>query len=74
MLIGAEFVTGHGEIENVLDPATGMCIAEVRAASSQQVSAAVQAATRAFPAWAATVPKDRAAALLRIAASRCPPC
>src|SRR6185437_243353 len=39
----------------------------VPAASPEQVSAAVAAAERAFPGWAATAPKDRAAALLHIA-------
>jgi aminobutyraldehyde dehydrogenase len=66
-LIGDTFVSGEGPSEKILDPATGQRIAEVNEASEHQVSLATRAAHAAFPGWAATVPRDRGAALLRIA-------
>jgi aminobutyraldehyde dehydrogenase len=66
-LINGALVGGEGKVERVLDPATGKCIAEVAEASRAQVDAAVSAAEAAGPGWAQTVPKDRAALLLRLA-------
>ena len=43
------------------------CIAEVPEASRAQLDAAVAAAESGRPGWAQTVPKDRAALLLRLA-------
>jgi aminobutyraldehyde dehydrogenase len=67
MLIDGRLLTGQGRKENILDPATGAQIGVVSEAAPEQVDAAVDAAERAFAGWAATAPKDRAAALLRIA-------
>jgi aminobutyraldehyde dehydrogenase len=67
LLIGGHLVGGEGPPDPVLDAATGAQIAQVPSASLAQVNAAVRAAEAAFPAWAALPPKDRAAALLRIA-------
>jgi aminobutyraldehyde dehydrogenase len=67
LLIGGRLVAGQGPREDILDPATGARIAAVPEASPGQVDAAVEAAERAFPGWAATAPRDRAALLLRIA-------
>ncbi|HWF98563.1 MAG TPA: gamma-aminobutyraldehyde dehydrogenase [Steroidobacteraceae bacterium] len=67
MLIDGRLGNGQGPQDDILDPAAGARIAAVPAASPEQVSAAVAAAERAFPGWAATAPKDRAAALLRLA-------
>jgi aminobutyraldehyde dehydrogenase len=67
LLIEGKFVDGAGAAEPVLDSATGKTIATVREASSEQVSAAVQAAEKAFDGWSQTVPRDRAAILLAIA-------
>src|SRR5476649_2229985 len=67
LLIGGEFVPGAGDVEDVLNPATGDVIAWIAEASLDQVQAAVAAASRAFPAWAKTVPKDRANLLLKLA-------
>jgi aminobutyraldehyde dehydrogenase len=67
LIIGGEFVTGEGPAENIFDPASGEVIAHVPEASAAQVGAAVVAATKAFPAWSRTVPRDRAAFLLKIA-------
>jgi len=67
LLIGGEFVPGEGPAEDVLDPAAGEVIARVPEASAAQVGAAVAAAEKAFPAWSRTVPRDRAAFLLKVA-------
>jgi aminobutyraldehyde dehydrogenase len=67
-LINNEFVSGEGATsEKVLDPATGEVITEIREASTPQVVAAVKAADAAFRGWSQTVPRDRAALLLKLA-------
>ncbi|HMN43286.1 MAG TPA: gamma-aminobutyraldehyde dehydrogenase [Povalibacter sp.] len=67
LLINGKFVAGRGSKEDVLDPATGKVITTVAEASDEQVAAAVEAASKAFANWSATVPKDRAALLLKVA-------
>jgi aminobutyraldehyde dehydrogenase len=67
LLIGEQLVSGDGDPENILDPATGQVIAQVPEASLAQVAQATAAAHRAFPGWAQTVPRDRAALLLKLA-------
>jgi aminobutyraldehyde dehydrogenase len=67
LLIGGELVQGEGPAEAILDPATGAPFASVNEASPAQVAAAVKAADAAFPAWSRTVPRDRAALLLKLA-------
>jgi aminobutyraldehyde dehydrogenase len=67
LLINGQFVAGQGEVEDVLNPATGDVIARVPEASLDQVQAAVRAAEAAFPGWGRTTPKDRATALLKLA-------
>ena len=69
MLIDGRLRSGEGPQEDILDPATGARIIAVPEATPEQVNAAVIAAEHAFAGWAATVPKDRATALLRIADS-----
>jgi aminobutyraldehyde dehydrogenase len=66
-LIDGQLVIGLGPIEPILNPATGAQIAAVNEASSEQVQEAVAAADAACEGWARTVPKDRAALLLRVA-------
>jgi aminobutyraldehyde dehydrogenase len=65
--IDGQFVAGEGAVENILDPATGEVLAKVPEASQAQIQAAVKAAEKAFPGWSRTPPKDRAAALLKLA-------
>ncbi len=67
LLINGKFVAGKGAKEAVLDPATGKTIASIAEASDEQIEAAVAAAAKAFDGWSATVPRDRAALLLKIA-------
>jgi aminobutyraldehyde dehydrogenase len=67
LLVNGKLVKGRGDDLGVLDPATGKVIAHVAEASEEQVDAAVNAASKAFPGWAATVPKDRSTLLLKLA-------
>ena len=67
LLVNGKLVKGKGDDLGVLDPATGKVIAHVNEASEEQVIAAVKAAAKAFPAWSATVPKDRATLLYKLA-------
>ena len=67
LLVNGKLVKGKGDELGVLDPATGKVIAQVAEASEEQITAAVQAAAKAFPGWAATVPKDRSTLLLKLA-------
>jgi aminobutyraldehyde dehydrogenase len=67
MFINGELVSGQGEALAVLNPATGATLCSIPEATGEQVTAAVAAAERAFPAWARQAPKDRAAILLKIA-------
>jgi aspartate-semialdehyde dehydrogenase len=49
----------------VIDPATGTPVAHVARLGAEAASAAVDAAARAFPAWRALLPQERAARLRR---------
>jgi aminobutyraldehyde dehydrogenase len=67
LLIDGVLTGGEGAAESILDPASGTQIAQVPEASREQVDAAVAAAKAAFKGWSQTVPKDRAALLLKLA-------
>jgi aminobutyraldehyde dehydrogenase len=67
MLIGGRLVGGEGPPEAVLDAASGAALVQVASASVEQVGQAVAAAEAAFDGWATTAPRDRAAALLKVA-------
>ncbi len=67
LLIGGKFVAGQGAAEDVLDPASGKTLVKIPEASEDQIAAAVEAASQAFASWSATVPKDRATLLLKLA-------
>jgi aldehyde dehydrogenase (NAD+) len=64
---GAERDAADRPTSPVIDPATGVAWGSVPVASAADVDAAVAAARRALPGWAATPPADRAAALVRMA-------
>ena len=51
---GAEFTGESDRLGDVFDPALGKATKQVRFASEKDMDTAVQAATSAFPAWAAT--------------------
>lgn len=66
--IGGEAVDpAEGGSEEVVNPATGEAIAAAPLSTGADVDAAVAAAKKAFPGWAATPPGERARALLRMA-------
>lgn len=66
--IDGKFVNGEsGKTFDVTNPFDGKVIATVPAASEQDISAAVEAATRAQPAWAALAASRRASVLRRFA-------
>jgi aminobutyraldehyde dehydrogenase len=67
LMINGVAVTGEGRAESVLNPSTGEVLCEVHEASADQLRQAVDAASAAFPAWAALTPRDRSAYLLKIA-------
>lgn len=67
LFIDGAFVTGEGEPERVLNPATGALLIEVPEASTDQVQKAVSAAHRAFDSWRDTTPADRSRMLLKLA-------
>ncbi len=67
MLIDGQFVPGEGEVEKVLNPATGELLVAVREASPDQVQKAVSAAHRAFDGWSETTPMERSRLLLKLA-------
>ena len=54
-----------GHFGDVFDPATGAVTARVPLASADDVEQAVDAASAAFPAWAATTPLNRARVMFR---------
>lgn len=56
-----------GARDAVINPATGDVIAEVASSSASDVAAAVEAASAAFPAWAALTPRVRSETLHKVA-------
>jgi 1-pyrroline dehydrogenase len=69
-LVGGEWVeSSSGETMEVLNPATGETIAEVPAATAEDVDRAVQAAKKALPEWLETTPGERSELLLKLAAA-----
>lgn len=70
LFIGGRWMEGEAAVELALvDPATGKTIADFTGISPRQIQAAIDAAARAFPAWAATPSVERAG-ILRAAAAR----
>jgi len=67
LTIGGELVEPQGEQWDVLNPATEEVLATVRGASPAQVDAAVAAARKAFPAWAALPGEERSRHIHRLA-------
>jgi aminobutyraldehyde dehydrogenase len=67
LFIDGVFVKGEGQVEPILNPASGERIAAVAEASPAQVDRAVMAAHRAFDAWSETTPMERSRLLLKLA-------
>jgi 1-pyrroline dehydrogenase len=67
-LIGGEWVdSAGGETMEVVNPSTGEVIAEVPAATAEDVDRAVQAAKKALVEWRETTPGERSEFLLKLA-------
>ncbi len=62
---GAWWPARSGDTIIVTNPADGSVVGEVPALSGPESAAAVEAAERAFPAWAALLPQERSAILRR---------
>lgn len=62
-----QFVEGSGERLDVVNPATKEKITSVHVAGAKEVDAAVDAAEKAWPAWANGDPSIRAKALNKLA-------
>ena len=68
LLVDGEWLGGDGrEGIDVVDPATGRSLGQVPKASTEDLDRALDAARRAFPAWRATSPDERAGVLTRAA-------
>jgi aminobutyraldehyde dehydrogenase len=67
LFIDGQAVPGGGQLEPVINPATGSVLAEVAQASTEQVNQAVAAAQRAFAGWSETTPMERSRLLLKLA-------
>jgi aminobutyraldehyde dehydrogenase len=67
LFIDGAFVKGEGEVEAILNPATGERLVAVHEASIDQVHKAVSAAHRAFDTWSETTPMERSRMLLKLA-------
>ncbi|PPQ93615.1 hypothetical protein CVT25_000949 [Psilocybe cyanescens] len=67
LFIAGKFVEGSGERLSVINPATKETIASVHIAGPKEVDAAVDAAEKAWPAWADGDPSTRAKAMHKLA-------
>jgi len=67
MFIGGSQVAGTGPALPLINPRTGSTITTMAEAGTDQVDAAVAAATDAFATWSRTSPGERSAALLKLA-------
>ncbi|MBR0911567.1 aldehyde dehydrogenase family protein [Bradyrhizobium japonicum] len=65
--INNEFQPVRGAVFPAVAAATGMHLAEIARCGPQEVEAAVLAAERAFPAWSALPPEERASYLHKLA-------
>ncbi|WP_286785521.1 aldehyde dehydrogenase family protein, partial [Pseudomonas sp. UBA3153] len=65
--IAGAWQAGQGEALESLNPVTQECLWSGRAASAEQVEAALQAARAAFPAWARRPLEERVGVLERFA-------
>src|SRR5476651_749108 len=67
LIDGAAVGAASGATIARLDPFTGAVASEAAAAGTVDVAKAVEAASRAFPAWSQTGPAERRALLLKAA-------
>src|SRR5690348_7868876 len=69
MFIGGEWTPGSGgEVQEIVNPATGKVIAHVPKGTEKDVDRAVAAARKAFDeGWSDTTPRERSEAMLKLA-------
>ncbi|MDQ6918277.1 MAG: gamma-aminobutyraldehyde dehydrogenase [Candidatus Dormibacteraeota bacterium] len=69
MLIGGEWVAGSdGQLQDIVNPATGQVIAQVPKGTAADVDKAVAAARKAYDeTWFESTPRDRSERLLKLA-------
>src|SRR5215469_858710 len=68
LFIGGQFTDGlAGRVIDVINPADGSLLAQVAEAGSEDIDRAVEAARRAFPAWAARPAAERGRLLTALA-------
>src|SRR5437588_3089390 len=69
MFIGGEWTAGSGgEMQEIVNPATGKVIAHVPKGTDDDVNRAVTAAGKAFDGgWSDSTPRDRSERLLKLA-------
>ena len=69
MFIGGEWVAGSdGQLQEIVNPATGQVIAQVPKGTAADVDRAVAAARKAYEeAWFESTPRDRSERLLKLA-------
>jgi malonate-semialdehyde dehydrogenase (acetylating)/methylmalonate-semialdehyde dehydrogenase len=65
-LIDGDWVESEGEIQNVVNPATGKVIATVPISTEDEINDAVEAAKYAYPDWRRTPPLARARCMFRL--------
>jgi len=64
--INGEWVESKGDIEEIVNPATGKVLARVPYSTREELDAAVEAAQEAFWQWRTTPPVSRARCLFRL--------
>jgi malonate-semialdehyde dehydrogenase (acetylating)/methylmalonate-semialdehyde dehydrogenase len=64
--INGEWVDSHGELMDVVNPATGKTIGKVPSSTAEELKLAVDAAKEAFPDWRRTPPLARVRCLFRL--------
>jgi betaine-aldehyde dehydrogenase len=69
LIAGVESPSSTGDEFDTVDTSTGQIVARCAAASSADVDLAVDAATAAWPAWAARSARERGDLLLALAAA-----
>jgi len=64
--VDGEWVESKGELQDIVNPATGKIIAKVPFSTREEVDAAVQVAREAYPEWRRTTPLARVRCLFRL--------
>jgi len=64
--VGGEWVESKGELQDIVNPATGKIIAKVPYSTREEVDEAVEVAKQAYPEWRRTTPLARVRCLFRL--------